>query len=222
MLVTWSKSAPEQAGRELSAIAADWGVSIEDAVNRLQPAGAIYWTMDEPDVQRVLSFPHTMIGSDGLPHDFHPHPRLWGTFPRVLGHYCRDLGLFGLEEAVRKMTGLPAARFGLSGRGAVTVGGYADITVFDPVTVIDRATFENPTMAAAGIEHVFVNGSPGVGRRPIQRRTTGEGVTPPADAGRGGLTAGSCCLTQVRVLIRARRHGGGRGAIGCPQAGTSG
>jgi len=160
VLVTWSKSAPEEAGRELSAIAADWGVSIEDAVNRLQPAGAIYWTMDEPDVQRVLSFPHTMIGSDGLPHDFHPHPRLWGTFPRVLGHYCRDLGLFGLEEAVRKMTGLPAARFGLSGRGAVIAGAYADITVFDPATVIDRATFENPTMAAAGIEHVFVNGVP--------------------------------------------------------------
>jgi N-acyl-D-amino-acid deacylase len=160
VMVTWSKSAPEQAGRELAAIAADWGLSIEDAVNRLQPAGAIYWTMDEPDVQRVLSFPHTMIGSDGLPHDFHPHPRLWGTFPRVLGHYCRDLGLFTLEEAVRKMTGLPAARFGLSGRGAVATGAHADITVFDPAAVIDRATFEKPTTPAAGIEHVFVNGIP--------------------------------------------------------------
>ena len=102
----------------MSAIAADWGVGVKEAVDRLQPAGAIYWTMDEPDVQRVLSFPHTMIGSDGLPHDFHPHPRLWGTFPRVLGHYCRELGLFPLEEAVRRITGLPAARFGLSGRGA--------------------------------------------------------------------------------------------------------
>jgi N-acyl-D-amino-acid deacylase len=160
VLVTWSKSAPEQAGRELAAIAADWGVSVSEAVDRLQPAGAIYWTMDEPDVQRVLSFPYTMIGSDGLPHDFHPHPRLWGTFPRVLGHYCRDLGLFGLEEAVRRMTGLPAARFGLGGRGAIAAGAYADITVFDPVTVIDRATFEQPITPAAGIEHVFVNGRP--------------------------------------------------------------
>ncbi len=160
VLVTWSKSAPEQAGRELSAIAADWGVTAEQAVDRLQPAGAIYWMMDEPDVQRVLSFPHTMIGSDGLPHDFHPHPRLWGTFPRVLGHYCRDLGLFGLEEAVRRMTGLPAARFNLAGRGAVAVGAYADITVFDPATIIDRATFEQPTTPAAGIDHVFVNGRP--------------------------------------------------------------
>jgi N-acyl-D-amino-acid deacylase len=158
VLVTWSKSAPEQAGRELTAIAADWGVGLDDAVARLQPAGAIYWTMDEPDVQRVLRFAHTMIGSDGLPHDFHPHPRLWGTFPRVLGHYCRDLGLFELEEAVRKMTGLPAARFGLSGRGLIAAGACADITVFDPATVIDRATFEEPTTPAAGIEHVFVNG----------------------------------------------------------------
>ena len=160
VLVTWSKRAPEQAGRELSAIAADWGISVKEAVDRLQPAGAIYWTMDEPDVQRVLSFPHTMIGSDGLPHDFHPHPRLWGTFPRVLGHYCRELGLFGLEEAVRRMTGLPAGRFGLSGRGTVAAGAFADLTVFDPATVIDRATFEKPTRPAAGIEHVFVNGRP--------------------------------------------------------------
>jgi N-acyl-D-amino-acid deacylase len=160
VLVTWSKSAPEQAGRELLAIAADWGVTLEDAVARLLPAGAIYWMMDESDVQRVLSFAHTMIGSDGLPHDFHPHPRLWGTFPRVLGHYSRDLGLFGLEEAVRRMTGLPAARFGLSRRGAVAAGAYADITVFDPATIIDRATFEQPTTPAAGVEHVFVNGRP--------------------------------------------------------------
>ena len=160
VLVTWSKSAPEQAGRELSAIAARWGVGSKAAVERLQPAGAIYWMMDEADVQRVLGFPHTMIGSDGLPHDFHPHPRLWGTFPRVLGHYCRDLGLFELEEAVRRMTGLPAARFGLSGRGKVAAGAYADITVFDPATVIDRATFEKPITPAAGIEHVFVNGRP--------------------------------------------------------------
>ena len=160
VLVTWSKSAPEQAGRELAQIAADWGVSQQEAADRLQPAGAIYWMMDEADVQRVLRFEHTMIGSDGLPHDTHPHPRLWGTFPRVLGHYCRELGLFGLEEAVRRMTGLPARRFGLTGRGSLAPGAYADVTVFDPETVIDRATFEVPTTPAAGIDHVFVNGRP--------------------------------------------------------------
>jgi N-acyl-D-amino-acid deacylase len=160
VLVTWSKSAPEMAGRELPQIAAQWGVGESEAVDRLQPAGAIYWTMDEADVQRVLRFEHTMIGSDGLPHDTHPHPRLWGTFPRVLGHYCRELGLFGLEEAVRRMTLLPARRFGLAGRGMIAAGAYADIAVFDPATVIDRATFEAPTRPAAGIEHVFVNGRP--------------------------------------------------------------
>jgi N-acyl-D-amino-acid deacylase len=160
ILITWSKSVPEAAGRELSAIAAEWGVNEATAVRRLQPAGAIYWMMDEADVRRVLAFERTMIGSDGLPHDQHPHPRLWGTFPRVLGHYSRELGLFPLEEAVRKMTGLPAARFGLAGRGKIAEGAQADIAVFDPATVIDRATFENPTTPAAGIEHVFVNGRP--------------------------------------------------------------
>ncbi|MBV8334607.1 MAG: amidohydrolase family protein, partial [Alphaproteobacteria bacterium] len=158
VLVTWSKRAPEQAGRELSTIAADWGVSEPEAIDRLQPAGAVYWTMDEADVQRVLAFEHTMIGSDGLPHDTHPHPRLWGAFPRVLGYYCRELGLFSLEEAVRRMTGLSAYRFGLAGRGILSAGAYADVTVFDPETVADRATFETPTAPAAGIEHVFVNG----------------------------------------------------------------
>jgi N-acyl-D-amino-acid deacylase len=116
--------------------------------------------MDEADVQRVLRFEHTMIGSDGLPHDIHPHPRLWGTFPRVLGHYCREVGLFDLETAVRKMTGLPAARFGLKRRGIIAEGAYADICVFDPATVIDRATFAEPMRPADGIAHVFVNGRP--------------------------------------------------------------
>src|SRR5579884_798104 len=160
VLITWSKAMPEQTGQELATIAAEWGVGLEEAARRLQPAGAIYWMMDEGDVQRVLAFAHSMVGSDGLPHDIHPHPRLWGTFPRVLGHYCRELGLFPLEEAVRKMTGLSAARFGLAGRGAVAEGAFADITVFDPETVVDRATFAEPTLPAAGIEHVFVNGRP--------------------------------------------------------------
>jgi N-acyl-D-amino-acid deacylase len=160
VLITWSKPHPEHAGRDLAEIARDWGVDVLDAAARLQPAGAIYWMMDEDDVRRVLAFDQTMIGSDGLPHDIHPHPRLWGTFPRVLGHYCREVGLFGLETAVRKMTGLPAARFGLTGRGVVRPGAYADLCVFDADTVLDRATFAEPTLTASGIEHVFVNGRP--------------------------------------------------------------
>ncbi|MGE0260681.1 MAG: amidohydrolase family protein, partial [Alphaproteobacteria bacterium] len=158
VMISWSKPHPEQAGRDLADIARDWGVDIIGATERLQPAGAIYWMMDEADVRRVLAFDNTMIGSDGLPHDIHPHPRLWGTFPRVLGHYCREVGLFGLETAVRKMTGLPAARFGLAGRGVVRAGAWADLCVFDAETVIDRATFAEPTLPAAGIDHVFANG----------------------------------------------------------------
>jgi N-acyl-D-amino-acid deacylase len=158
ILITWSKSVPEAAGRELAAIAREWAVSQEEAVARLKPAGAIYFMMDEEDVRRVLAFPQTMIGSDGLPHDRHPHPRLWGTFPRVLGHYSRDIGLFSLQEAVRRMTALPAGRFALLGRGAIVEGAFADIAVFDPATVIDRATFDSPCVPSAGIEHVFVNG----------------------------------------------------------------
>ena len=114
--------------------------------------------MDEADVQRILAYPHTMIGSDGLPHDEHPHPRLWGTFPRVLGHYARDEGLFSLEEAVRKMTGLPASRFGLTDRGVLRAGAVADLVLFDPETVIDNATFDAPTAPAQGIELVIVAG----------------------------------------------------------------
>jgi N-acyl-D-amino-acid deacylase len=158
ILITWSKPHPDATGRELAEIAQQWGVSQEQAADRLQPAGAIYFMMSEADVRRVLAFEHTMIGSDGLPHDRHPHPRLWGTFARVLGHYCRDEKLFPLAEAVRRMTGLPAQRFGLSGRGRLAPGAYADVTVFDPGTIIDRASFAEPTIPAAGIPLVLVNG----------------------------------------------------------------
>ena len=108
IMITWSRPHPEATGRDLKDIAAEWGVDLHEAARRLDPAGAIYFQMDEEDVQRVLRFPLTMIGSDGLPHDDHPHPRLWGTFPRVLGHYSRERGLFPLETAVHKMTGLSA------------------------------------------------------------------------------------------------------------------
>ena len=158
ILVTWSKPFPEASGRTLAEIAQEWRVSAEEAADRLQPAGAIYFMMSEEDVRRVLAFEHTMIGSDGLPHDRHPHPRLWGTFARVLGHYCREEKLFPLAEAVRRMTGLPARRFGLAGRGRLAPGAHADVTVFDPATIIDRASFAEPMQPAAGIFLVLVNG----------------------------------------------------------------
>lgn len=158
ILVTWSKPHPRLAGRDLDEIARMWGLSRHESARRLAPAGGIFFVMDEEDVRRILVFPHTMIGSDGLPHDAHPHPRLWGTFPRVLGHYARDLGLLSLEDAVRRMTGLPAERFGLEDRGLIRAGAFADLVVFDPATVTDRATFDEPTRPASGIEFVMVNG----------------------------------------------------------------
>lgn len=158
VLVSWSKALPQFAGRDLDQIAAELGVSEAEAVQRLSPAGAIYFKMDEGDVQRILKFGPTMIGSDGLPQDASPHPRLWGTFPRVLGHYGRLLGLFSLEMAVHKMTGLTAQNFGLKDRGVLREGAYADLTLFDADTVDAAATYELPTAPARGIETVLVNG----------------------------------------------------------------
>ncbi|CAN0048208.1 unnamed protein product, partial [Phaeothamnion confervicola] len=159
VLITWSKAMPAATGRDLGELAAEHGLDIHAMAAKLQPAGAIYFAMSEDDVRRVLAWPESMIGSDGLPHDTHPHPRLWGTFPRVLGHYVREVGLFTLEEAVRKMTSLPAKRFGLRGRGVLRAGAAADIAVFDAGTILDRADFAAPTRAAAGIDRVFVNGA---------------------------------------------------------------
>jgi N-acyl-D-amino-acid deacylase len=160
ILITWSKPHPEFAGMELAKAAERLGASQEQAVAALTPAGAIYFSMDEADVQRILKFAETMVGSDGLPHDAKPHPRLWGTFPRVLGHYCRDLGLFPLETAVYKMTGLTARNFGLKERGVIQPGYWADITIFDPGKINDAASFDAPTQAARGIDSVIVNGVP--------------------------------------------------------------
>jgi N-acyl-D-amino-acid deacylase len=123
------------------------------------PGGASYFQMHEQDMREILKHCGCMIGSDGLPQDSLPHPRLWGTFPRVLGRYARDLKVISLEVAVHKMTGLSAATFCLAQRGVIAVGMKADITVFDPNTIIDRATYESPAQLAEGIAHVFVNGT---------------------------------------------------------------
>lgn len=157
-IVTWSKGMPEYTGRDLSEIQDELGLSQEEVIHRLLPAGAVYFRMDESDVQRILTYDPTMIGSDGLPHDEMPHPRLWGTFPRVLGHYSRDLGLFSLERAIHKMTGLTAKEFGIKDRGIIKEGAFADLTIFEPKTVIDTATFEKPIAIATGIDTVMVNG----------------------------------------------------------------
>lgn len=159
VLIASSEPHPECAGRDLDDIAKQWGLSKEDAAKRLQPGSAIYFLMDENDVQRILAFDETMIGSDGIPLGKNPHPRLWGTFPRVLGHYSRDVGLFPLETAIWKMTGLTARNFGLTGRGTLKVGHAADIVVFDAATIHDTATYDDPMRAAEGIDAVIVNGA---------------------------------------------------------------
>ncbi|VTU26447.1 N-acyl-D-amino-acid deacylase family protein [Variovorax sp. PBL-E5] len=159
VLIADSQPHPECAGRDLDDIAREWGVAKDEAARRLQPGSAIYFLMDENDVQRILAFDETMIGSDGIPVGESPHPRLWGTFPRVLGHYSRDVGLFPLETAVWKMSGLTARNFGLHGRGTLKVGHHADIVVFDAATVRDAASYRTPTLPAEGIDCVIVNGT---------------------------------------------------------------
>jgi len=156
--ITWSTPCPEVAGRSLAAIADQWSVTQLEAARRLQPAGAIYHSISEQDMRRILSHPATMIGSDGLPHDPRPHPRLWGTFPRVLGRYSREERLFSLPQATHKMTQMPAQRFGLAQRGTLCEGYCADLVLFDAETILDTATYADPARPAQGIEGVWVNG----------------------------------------------------------------
>ena len=156
--LAWSDSHPELAGRDLAEIAEDWGCDRTTAMERLKPGGAIYHQMDEQDLLRILKFPPSLVGSDGLPHDKRPHPRLWGTFPRVLGHFARERGDLSLEQAVAKMTGQTAQVLGLKDRGFVKEGHHADLVLFDPETIIDRATYDDPEEPSAGIDLVLVNG----------------------------------------------------------------
>jgi N-acyl-D-amino-acid deacylase len=158
VMVTWSGAQPQAAGRSLFDLARERNEEPQQTARSLAPAGAIYFAMSESDVERILCHPLSMIGSDGLAHDAHPHPRLWGTFPRVLGRYVRQQKLLTLEAAVHKMTGLPAARFGLQRRGRIAPGFHADLVTFDPDRVLDRATYQAPHEPPAGVAAVYVNG----------------------------------------------------------------
>lgn len=158
ILVNWSAPYPEYGGCMLKDVARKMGCDERAAAEKLVPGGASYFQIHEEDMRRILCHPACMIGSDGLPADPRPHPRLWGTFPRVLGRYVRELRLLSLTAAVHKMTGLSADRCGLSDRGRIAVGLAADLVVFDPDRVCDRATFREPRQAADGISCVIVNG----------------------------------------------------------------
>ncbi|CAH2806778.1 MAG: N-acyl-D-amino-acid deacylase (EC [uncultured Caballeronia sp.] len=177
VMLAWSTKRPELAGKDFAEILPLYDGSIEAAIDDLKPAGAIYFVMDEEDVRRIFRHEKTMVGSDGLPNDTAPHPRLWGTFPRVLGHYSpRELKLFPLETAVRKMTGLTAEQFGIVARGRIAEGYFADLVPFDPEEVIDRATFDAPKLAPKGIEHVDRERRAGDRARRTHGRATGTGA----------------------------------------------
>lgn len=159
IFITWSEPFPDRGGRPLADIARDWNLSLLEAAEKLQPAGAVYHCMAAEDVQNILRHRFAMVGSDGLPRDPHPHPRLWGTFPRVIAHYCREQQLFELPVAIHKMTGLSAGEFGLAGRGEIKVGNYADLVLFDFERIESAADYRNPQRPATGIENVWVNGA---------------------------------------------------------------
>jgi N-acyl-D-amino-acid deacylase len=155
----------ELEGRMLKDIARERNIDVTDAVKLIltAPLGdrtiCIQFIIDEADVETNLRYRDMMVGSDGIPDlKGKPHPRLFGTFPRVLGHYVRDRATLTLEEAVRRMTSLSADTFGLLERGRVKEGFWADLVLFDPERVIDTATYDDPKREPAGIELVIVNG----------------------------------------------------------------
>src|SRR5947207_2630365 len=147
----------------------NWGKVADALALIVDEAGRGYmilFQLDEADLRRALAHPAVMIGSDGsalAPYGAlgagKPHPRSYGTFPRVLGEYAREQRILGLPEAVHKMTGLPAKRLRLRDRGVIRVGAKADLVVFDPRRIADQATYDEPHRYPVGIEHVVVNGS---------------------------------------------------------------
>ena len=185
---------PSLEGMTLAQIADEKCTGVFDtAVGMLERSSGhvsmVFHTLEQADIERIFVNPHVMVASDGsavAPHgrlaaDYYPHPRNYGCFPKVLGDFVRTRNLLPIEAAVRKMTSLPAEHFGLERRGRIKPGWYADVTVFDPHSVADRATFENPREFPAGIPYVVVNGRLVVedgrhtGNRPGMILAAGEG-----------------------------------------------
>ena len=178
-------------GKNLVQIGKEMGKDPRDAAMDLVIAdrgetSVIISIMREDDVKAALSHPMMSIGTDsgaraedGPLSESKSHPRAWGSFPRVLGKYVRDEKIMSLEEAIRRFTSRPAARVGIADRGLLKPGFKADITIFNPETVIDRSTFEDPTHYSQGIEHVFVNGTAVVSGGKITAARPGEPVRGP-------------------------------------------
>jgi dihydroorotase/N-acyl-D-amino-acid deacylase len=192
-VVMASCAVPGLAGKNLAEITQQAGraVTFENAAEtalELQQKGGcqgIFHAIAEEDVERILRFPVTMVGSDGEIPVFgegHPHPRSYGTFARVLGRYVRERRALTLEEAVRKMTSLPAARLKLYDRGLLRPGMQADIAVFDPSRIADQATFLQPHQYAEGVFWVLVNGKPVVASGAVTQERPGRVLYGPAYA----------------------------------------
>lgn len=163
VVVASAPSRPECEGRSIADLAdAESGRPLDYVADLLlENEGqviAVLHLMEEGDVRNIVEFEGAMIGSDGLPLPGKPHPRLAGTFVRVLGRYAREERVLSLVDAVRKMTALPAERFGLHDRGTIAPGKIADLVVFSAEEVIDRATFADPLLTPAGVVHVVVDG----------------------------------------------------------------
>jgi N-acyl-D-aspartate/D-glutamate deacylase len=163
VIVASAAGNPSAEGRSIAELAVDTGQEAIQTAARLlvEEEGAvtvIVHMMREDDVQEVVASPFSMIGSDGIPVPGKPHPRWAGSFARVLGKYCREQKVLPLASCIRKMTSMPADRLGLTTRGRIAPGFYADLVVFDPSTVSDQATYEEPLAPPVGIEYVIVNG----------------------------------------------------------------
>lgn len=181
IIVSAAPHHPEFIGKTITDIAEThskdpFDVYFDLVVEEQMAAGIVIFMMDDADIERILKDPGTMIGSDGNPSfgNDKPHPRMTGTFPRILGRYARDKGVITLEDAVRKMTSLPAQTFRLHGKGIVRPGMDADLVVFDPQTIIDKSTFEDPLQPPEGIEYVFVNGQVAAEKGQITGATSGK------------------------------------------------
>ena len=231
IMIAYAPSRPEVQGRRIGEIASAAGLDPLDTAMDILTAergggSIILFQLDEADLRRALGHPHVMIGSDGssLAADGEmaagkPHPRSYGTFARVLARYARDESLLTLEQALWKMTGLPARRLGLADRGVLAVGAKADVVALDAGRVEDSATYDDPHRYAAGIPYVFVNGRvvidngehtgalPGQVLTPGQRRATRE---------RGQDSGHPRYRHARRRLPRLRRCGGGHDQRGRP------
>ncbi len=181
IVISASPRHPQFIGKSIAEIAKmtakdPFDVYFDLVIEEQMEAGIIIFMMDDEDIERILKDPGTMIGSDGVPAfgTAKPHPRMTGTFPRVLGRYARELGVITIEEAIRKMTSLPAQTFGLYKKGILRPGMDADLVVFDPDAVIDKSTFEDPLQPPDGIRWVIVNGEVAVEDGKIAGTTSGK------------------------------------------------